>query len=227
MTESSFVPLTSEQIAKRVARDLTRPQYVNLGIGLPNLVAHYVDPGAGVVIHSENGVLGLGPPPEPGFENPDLIDAGKNLTTILPGASFFDQSQSFAMVRGGHVNTAILGAYEVSGSGDIANWSTNDPHNPPGVGGAMDLAAGAKTILVMMKHESTKGEPKIVEHCTLPLTAAGVVSRIYTDLAVIDVTGEGLVVREMISGLTRHELQRRTGANLRWQDPTGELLVFI
>lgn len=223
---TSFVPLTSEQIAKRVARDLTRPQYVNLGIGLPNLVAHFVDPGAGVVIHSENGVLGLGPPPEPGFENPDLIDAGKNLTTILPGASFFDQSQSFAMVRGGHVNIAILGAYEVSGSGDIANWSTNDPHNPPGVGGAMDLAVGAKTILVMMKHLSTKGEPKIVAHCTLPLTAVGVVSRIYTDLAVIDVTNEGLVVLEVIAGMTRVELQRRTGAPLRWHDPTGELSVL-
>lgn len=228
MTEmvTSFVPLTSEQIAKRVARDLTQPQYVNLGIGLPNLVAHYVDPDVGVVIHSENGVLGLGPPPEPGFENPDLIDAGKNLATILPGASFFDQSQSFAMVRGGHVNTAILGAYEVSGLGDIANWSTNDPHNPPGVGGAMDLAAGAKTILVMMKHVSTKGESKIVERCTLPLTAARVVSRIYTDLAVINVTSEGLVVMEMIAGMSRRELQQRTGAHLKWHDPIEELMVL-
>lgn len=211
-------PFSSEQMAKLVARDLGRKKYVNLGIGLPNLVAHHVDPEAGVVLHSENGILGLGPPPKPGEENPDLIDAGKNKATAIPGACFFDQAQSFAMIRGGHVDAVVLGAYEVAANGDLANWSTDDPTTPPAVGGAMDLAAGAKSVLVMMKHTSPKGAPKIVERCTLPLTGSKCVSTIYTELAVIDVTPEGLRVRDMCPGLTREALQSRTGAPLLWSD---------
>jgi len=214
-------PFSAEQMARLVARDLHGKRYVNLGIGLPNLVARYVDPKVGLMLHSENGVLGLGGPPKPGEENPDLIDAGKNLSTIVPGACFFDQSQSFAMIRGGHVDAVVLGAFEVSASGDLANWSTEDPTVPPAVGGAMDLVAGAKAVLVMMKHESPSGAPKIVERCTLPLTGAGVVSTVYTDLAVIDITPTGLMVRDMAPGLTRDELQRRTGARLGWPPAAG------
>lgn len=211
-----FDPFSSEQMARLVARDLRGKRYVNLGIGLPNLVARYVDPDGGLMLHSENGVLGLGGPPKPGEENPNLIDAGKNPATVVPGACFFDQSQSFAMIRGGHVDAVVLGAFEVSATGDLANWSTDDPTVPPAVGGAMDLVAGAKAVLVMMKHVSPTGAPKIVERCTLPLTGSGVVSTVYTDLAVIDITPKGLVVRDMALGLTREELQKRTGAALTW-----------
>lgn len=214
-------PFTPEQMAMRVARDLGRKKYVNLGIGLPNLVARFVDSAAGVVLHSENGVLGLGPPPKPGQENPNLIDAGKNLATVLPGACYFDQSQSFAMIRGGHVDAVVLGAFEVSAAGDLANWSTDDPNTPPAVGGAMDLAVGAKSVLVMMKHTSPTGSPKIVERCSLPLTAARVVSRVYTDLAVIEITPEGLSVLETAPGLSPEELQSRTGVALRWPESHG------
>ncbi|HTY65062.1 MAG TPA: 3-oxoacid CoA-transferase subunit B [Alphaproteobacteria bacterium] len=208
-------PLTRDEIARRVGRDIPDGAYVNLGIGLPTLAANYVPADREVVYHSENGILGMGPAPKPGQQDPDLINAGKQPITLLPGASIFHHTDAFAMIRGGHIDLALLGAMQVGANGDLANWSTGDEKFPPAVGGAMDLGAGAASVWVLMEHTTKDGAPKILERCTYPLTAAGVVDRIYTNLAVIDVTQDGLVVREVVAGLEFSELQKKTGAALR------------
>lgn len=221
MTFASYKPLTREQMAWRAAQDLPEGAFVNLGIGIPTLTAGFVPRDREVIFHSENGVLGLGPRPEPGFEDPNLIDAGKGLVTLVTGGCYVHHADAFLMIRGGHLDVSLLGAFEVSEAGDLANWTTEDPSFPPGVGGAMDLAVGAKQIRVIMEHVSKTGAPRILKQCTLPLTAAGVVRRIYTNLAVIDVTAQGLMVLEMIPGMTLEKLQSLTEPKLQlassWQ----------
>ncbi|MBI1395746.1 MAG: 3-oxoacid CoA-transferase subunit B [Betaproteobacteria bacterium] len=202
------------EIAARVARDIPEGSYVNLGIGLPTLVGNHLPPGLEIFLHSENGILGMGPAPASGAEDPDLINAGKQPVTLLTGGCYFHHADSFAMMRGGHLDICVLGAYQVSATGDLANWSTGEAGAIPAVGGAMDLAAGAKKVFVMMEHLTKAGESKIVERCTYPLTGIGCVKRIYTDLAVIDVTARGLEVIERVDGLSFEELQRLTGARL-------------
>jgi 3-oxoacid CoA-transferase B subunit len=211
----SYKPLARDAIARRVAQDVPDGAYVNLGIGLPTQVANYVPADREVIYHSENGILGMGPAPEKGKEDPDLINAGKQPVTLLPGAAIFHHTDAFAMIRGGHIDLALLGAMQVAANGDLANWATGDEKFPPAVGGAMDLAAGAAGVWVLMEHTTKEGTPKILERCTYPLTAEGVVDRIYTNLAVIDVTPEGLLVREMVPGLEFEDLQKKTGARLR------------
>ncbi|MCX7961964.1 MAG: 3-oxoacid CoA-transferase subunit B [Burkholderiales bacterium] len=209
-------PLDRDRIAARVARDIPEGAYVNLGIGLPTRVANYLPKDREVILHSENGVLGLGPRPAQGAEDPDLIDAGKNPVTLVPGGAFFHHADSFAMIRGGHIDICVLGAFQVSEAGDIANWHTGEPDAIPAVGGAMDLVSGAKQVFVMMEHVTKKGEPKIVRRCTYPLTGLRCVSRIYTDLAVIDVRPDGLHVVEIVAeGLSFAQLQQLTAAPLR------------
>jgi len=213
-----MTPLTRDEMARRVAQDIPDGSYVNLGIGLPTLVANYVPAGREVIYHSENGILGMGPAPSPGEEDPELINAGKDLVTLLPGGAYVHHTDSFMIMRGGHLDVSVLGAFQVSASGDLANWATNDESYPPAVGGAMDLAVGARRVLVLTTHMTSDGRPKLLERCTYPLTAAGVVDRVYTDLAVIDITDSGMLVREMIEGLSRDELQDRTGARLTFAD---------
>jgi len=202
------------QIAARVARDIPEGAYVNLGIGLPTLVANHIPKGREVLLHSENGVLGIGPKPAPGTEDGDLVNAGKEPVTLLAGGSFFHHADSFGMIRGRHLDFCVLGAFQVSVRGDLANWHTGAPDAIPAVGGAMDLAVGAKNVLVMMEHLTKSGESKIVERCTYPLTGAACVNRIYTDLAVIDIKADGLHVVDMAEGLAFDELQRLTGVPL-------------
>jgi 3-oxoadipate CoA-transferase beta subunit len=202
------------EMATRVARDIPDGSVVNLGIGLPTLVANHLPAGREVVLHSENGVIGMGPVPRPGEEDYDLINAGKQPVTLLPGGSFFHHADSFAMMRGGHLDVCVLGAFQVSATGDLANWHTGAADAIPAVGGAMDLAIGAKKTFVMMEHTTKSGEMKIVERCSYPLTGIACVARIYTDLAVIDVTPRGLVVRETVEGLDHAALQKLTGAPL-------------
>jgi len=210
--------LDRHQIAARVARDIPNGAYVNLGIGLPTLVANHVPKDREIVLHSENGILGLGPKPAPGSEDEDLIDAGKNPATALPGAAYFHHADSFGMIRGGHIDICVLGAFQVSAAGDIANWHTGEPDAIPAVGGAMDLAAGAKQVFVTMEHLTKQGESKIVERCTYPLTGLRCVKRIYTDLAVIDVRPDGLHLVEICAeGLTFDELQRLNGVPLKYR----------
>lgn len=216
-------PLDRDQIAKRIARDIPDGAYVNLGIGMPTKVANYVPDDREVVYHSENGILGMGPAPEPGEVDPDLINAGKQPVTLLPGASIFHHTDAFIMMRGGHIDLTVLGAFQVSEQGDLANWATLDRKLPPAVGGAMDLAVGAKQVFVMTEHVTRNGEPKLLERCSYPLTGRGVVNRVYTNLAVIDVTAKGLQVREMIDGLSRADLQAQTGARLSF-DPNLQSL---
>jgi 3-oxoadipate CoA-transferase beta subunit len=209
-----FIPFTREQIAARVARDIPEGAYVNLGIGAPTMVANYLPPDREILLHSENGLLGMGPAPAPGDEDGDLINAGKQPVTLLAGGAFFHHADAFAMMRGGHLDICVLGAFQVSAQGDLANWSTGAPDAIPAVGGAMDLALGARQVFIIMDHNTKTGEAKIVDACTYPLTAVACVSRIFTDLAVIDVTPDGLVVREMADGLSFDALQARTGAAL-------------
>lgn len=206
--------LKTEDMARRVAQDIPDGAYVNLGIGMPTQVANYVSDDREVIYHSENGILGVGPAPAPGTEDPDLINAGKQYVTLLPGGAYFDNAESFAIMRGGHLDIAVLGAFQVSATGDLANWATNNDKYPPAVGGAMDLAVGAKQLFVLMRHTTKENEPKILEQCGYPLTGAGVVKRIYTDLAVIDVTDEGLRVRELYGDNTLAEVQALTSAPL-------------
>jgi 3-oxoadipate CoA-transferase beta subunit len=205
---------TREQMALRVARDIPNGAYVNLGIGLPTLVANHLPKDREIILHTENGLLGMGPAPETGAEDPDLINAGKQPVTALPGASFFHHADSFAMMRGGHLDCCVLGAFQVSVGGDLANWHTGQTDAIPAVGGAMDLAIGAKRVYVMMEHQTKKGESKIVTRCTYPVTGLGCVNRIYTDLAVMDVTPDGLRVVEIVDGLSLPELTRLTGVPL-------------
>ena len=205
---------TRDQMAARVARDIPEGAYVNLGIGLPTLVANHLPKDREILLHSENGVLAMGPAPAPGAEDPDLINAGKQPVTLLPGGAYFHHADSFAMMRGGHLDFCVLGAFQVSKSGDLANWHTGAPDAIPAVGGAMDLAIGAKRVYVMMEHLTKQGQSKIVERCTYPLTGIGCVNRIFTDLAVIDVAKDGLRVIESVQGLAFEELQRLTGVAL-------------
>ena len=205
---------TRDQMAARVAAEITTGWFVNLGIGMPTLVANFIPAGRDVILHSENGILHVGPKPAPGMEDPELINAGKAPVTILPGGSYFETGLSFAMMRGGHLDLAVLGAYEVSASGDLANWTTGESGAPPAVGGAMDLASGAKAIWVLMEHTTKDGKPRIVERCQYPLTARAVVRRIFTDLAVIDITNGQLLVTEIVEGLSFDELQAQTGSKL-------------
>lgn len=209
--------LTRDRIAARVAQDIAEGMYVNLGIGLPTMVANHLPKDREIFLQSENGLLGMGPAPLQGEEDEDLINAGKQPVTLLKGGSYFHQADSFAMMRGGHLDICVLGAFQVSVRGDLANWHTGAPDAIPAVGGAMDLAIGAKQVYVMMEHQAKSGESKIVEQCTYPLTGVGCVNRIYTDLAVLDVTPQGLRVREMIPGLSFEELQKLTGVPLTYQ----------
>ncbi len=205
---------TREQMAQRVARDIHDGAIVNLGIGLPTLVANHIPADREIILHSENGVIGMGPAPAKGDEDYDLINAGKQPVTLLAGGSFFHHADSFAMMRGGHLDICVLGAFQVSATGDLANWHTGAPDAIPAVGGAMDLAIGAKKTFVMMEHTTKGGECKIVPACTYPLTGIGCVSRIYTDLAVIDITPAGLKLIDKVEGLSIDDLQRVTGAPL-------------
>ncbi|HEY2190649.1 MAG TPA: 3-oxoacid CoA-transferase subunit B [Caldimonas sp.] len=200
------------EMAARVARDIPDGAVVNLGIGLPTMVANHLPAGREVVLHSENGVIGMGPAPREGDEDFDLINAGKQPVTLLPGGSFFHHADSFAMMRGGHLDVCVLGAFQVSARGDLANWHTGAADAIPAVGGAMDLAIGAKKTYVMMEHTTKSGEAKIVERCGYPLTGIGCVTRIYTDLAVLDVGPNGLVLVDMVDGMPFDTLQAKTGA---------------
>jgi 3-oxoadipate CoA-transferase, beta subunit len=208
-------PLSRRQMAWRAAQDIEDGAYVNLGIGLPTMVSDYIPSGREIVFHSENGILGMGPAPRPGEEDKDLINAGKGLTTIVPGGAFFHHNDAFLMIRGGHLDLALLGAFEVAENGDLANWTTEDPDFPPGVGGAMDLAAGAREVRVLVEHVTKDGRPRIRKRCGYPLTAPSCVKRVYTNLAVLDITPDGVVVREMVEGLDLAGLQERTEARLR------------
>ena len=209
-----LIEWSREDMAGMIAEDIPDGSYVNLGIGMPELVANYIPEGREAIFHTENGLLGVGPSPTPEEENDELINAGKRPVTAIRGASFFHHADSFAMVRGGHIDICVLGAFQVSEKGDLANWSTGEPNAIPAVGGAMDLVEGVPTIFVITQHTTKTGEPKIVENCTYPLTGKGVVTRVYTNYAVIDVTANGLVVRRMAQGVTPEFLQQNTGARL-------------
>jgi 3-oxoadipate CoA-transferase, beta subunit len=212
MSTLSLTRWSRDDMARRVAHGIPDGAVVNLGIGLPTLVANHIPAEREVMMHSENGVIGFGPAPAPGTEDFDLINAGKQPVTLLPGGCFFHHADSFAMMRGGHLDICVLGAFQVSAGGDLANWHTGAADAIPAVGGAMDLAVGARKTFVMMEHTTKSGQPKIVPACTYPLTGVGCVSRIYTDLAVLDVTASGLVVIDMAPGLTLEALQALTDA---------------
>jgi len=203
------------QMAQHVARDIPEGAYVNLGIGMPTLVANHIPADREIVLQSENGLLGMGPAPDAGEEDYDLINAGKQPVTLLPGASFFHHADSFAMMRGGHLDICVLGAFQVAVNGDLANWHTGEPDAMPAVGGAMDLASGEKQVFVMMEHLTKKGESKIVEHCSYPLTGLRCVSRVYTDLATIHITSHGLFVGDLVEGLSLEDLIKLSGVKMQ------------
>ena len=210
--------LDRKQMAARVAQDIPEGAYVNLGIGLPTLVADHLPKDREIILHSENGVLGVGPRPGKGEEDEDLINAGKEPVTLLKGGAFFHHADSFGMIRGRHLDFCVLGAFQVSAAGDLANWHTGAPDAIPAVGGAMDLAAGAKHVLVMMEHLTKEGQSKLVERCSYPLTGARCVNRVYTDLAVIDIKADGLHLVEIVAeGLSFDELQRLNGVALKYR----------
>jgi len=210
--------LDRKQMAARVAQDIPEGAYVNLGIGLPTLVADHLPKGREIILHSENGVLGVGPRPAKGEEDEELINAGKQPVTLLKGGAFFHHADSFGMIRGRHLDYCVLGAFQVSAAGDLANWHTGTPDAIPAVGGAMDLAAGARHVLVMMEHLTKEGQSKLVERCSYPLTGARCVSRVYTDLAVIDIKPDGLHLVEIVAeGLSFDELQRLNGVPLKYR----------
>jgi 3-oxoadipate CoA-transferase, beta subunit len=212
---AKYKPLTRDEMAARVARDIPEGWYVNLGIGAPVQVANHVPTEREVIFHSENGVLGMGPAPSPDRINRWLINAGKQYVTLRNGGSYMHHADSFGLIRGGHLDLCVLGAFQVAANGDLANWSTSDNDSAPAVGGAMDLAVGARQVWVLMEHQTKSGESRLVRRCTYPLTALGVVKRVYTNLAVLDVTAEGFAVREMVEGLTLDALQKLTAAPLR------------
>ena len=208
-------PLDRQQMAARLARDIPEGWYVNLGLGLPTLVPDHIPPGREVVFHSENGVLGMGPVPAKDRVDTWLVNATKQNITLVPGASLFHHADSFGMIRGGHLDLCVLGAYEVAENGDIANWATSENDAVPAVGGAMDLSAGSKRLWILMEHTTKNGQPRLVERCAYPLTASGVVKRVYTNLAVLDVTLRGFEVLDIAPGLTFEALQAQTDAKLR------------
>jgi 3-oxoadipate CoA-transferase beta subunit len=205
---------SNSEMAQNVAMDIHDGAYVNLGIGIPEMVADFIPEGREVIYHTENGLLGMGRVAESGSEDYELVNAGKKYVSAIPGAAYFHHADSFAMIRGGHIDICVLGAFQVSEEGDLANWSTGDMKDIPAVGGAMDLVAGVKTIFVITRHNTRTGEPKIVKNCTYPLTGKKVVSRIYTDLAIMDVVEEGLLVKVMAPGVSFDYLQERTEASL-------------
>ena len=211
---SDVVGLSRDEMAARVAQDIPDGTYVNLGIGIPELIAKHVPEGRELIYHTENGLLGMGPSPAAGEGDPELINAGKRQVTAIPGAAYFHHADSFVMIRGGHIDLCVLGALQVAEHGDIANWSTGEPDAIPAVGGAMDLVAGVRSIWVVTQHVTKHGEPKLVERCTYPLTGLGVVTRVYTDLAVIDVTPLGFQLVELSPGVDYDHVQARTGAKL-------------
>ena len=212
--EATTVGLTRDEMARRVALDIPDGSYVNLGIGIPELIAKYVPEGRELVYHTENGLLGMGPSPEEGAGDPELINAGKRRVTAVAGAAYFHHADSFVMIRGGHIDVCVLGALQVAQNGDLANWSTGAPDAIPAVGGAMDLVAGVKTIYVITQHCTKHGDPKLVAECSYPLTGRGVVDRIYTDLAVVDVVPEGFRLVELSPGVDFDYVQERTDAPL-------------
>ncbi|WP_088623991.1 3-oxoacid CoA-transferase subunit B [Oceanicola sp. 22II-s10i] len=218
-----MTPLTREGIAARVAQDIQDGWHVNLGIGMPEGVANFLPEGRDILLHSENGILGMGPTPPAGEEDESLVNAGKKPITMITGASIFDHAMSFGIIRGGHLELCCLGGYQVASNGDLANWSVTDDDPIASVGGAMDLAAGAQRIWVMMQHNSKNGDKRLLDACTMPLTGQGCVKRVYTDLAVIDVTPEGFLVTEMVDGMTQEELQNRSEAKLRFAEGCGTL----
>lgn len=216
--------LSNAQIAWRAAQDIRDGAYVNLGIGFPEMVARYQPPGRQAIFHTENGILDFGEPPAEGEEDWDLINAGKKAVTLKPGAAFFHHADSFAMVRGGHLDVAILGAYQVAQNGDLANWRVGSK-GVPAVGGAMDLVHGAKQVFVITEHVTKDGKPKLVEACTFPLTGVGCITRVYTSLAVIDIVDGRFVLREKLPGLSFEDLQAKTGAELHTDGPVADLVA--
>jgi 3-oxoadipate CoA-transferase beta subunit len=211
---TNWKPWSREALAARVAQDIPEGWYVNLGIGIPTLVGNYVPPDREVILHSENGVVGMGPAPSPEALNPWLVNASRQHVTLVTGASYMNHADSFGLVRGGHLDLCVLGGFQVAENGDLANWSRSDNDRAPAIGGAMDLAVGAKRIWVVMEHTTKDGEKRILERCTYPLTATSCVERVYTDLAVIDVTERGCVVIDTVPGISFDELQARSGAPL-------------
>ena len=224
MEQLGEIKLSNAQIAWRAAQDIEDGAYVNLGIGFPEMVAKFQPEGREAIFHTENGVLGFGEAPAAGEEDWDLINAGKKAITQKPGSAFFHHADSFAMVRGGHLDVAILGAYQVAENGDLANWSTGRG-GVPAVGGAMDLVHGAKRVAVLTDHVTKKGDPKLVDSCTMPLTGVGCVTRIYTSLAVVDVEGGRFVLREKLPTISMEDLQALTGAELTTNGPVGNLIA--
>lgn len=218
MVNTEQIGWTRPEMAQKVALDIEDGSYVNLGIGIPELVAGFVPEGREVIYQTENGLLGMGKTPEAGKEDPELINAGKKCVTTIPGSSFFHHADSFTMIRGGHIDVCVLGAMQVSKDGDLANWSTGKQGAIPAVGGAMDLVAGVKNIFVITQHITKHGDPKLVNECTFPLTGKQVVDRIYSDLAIIDVKDDGLFIREMAPNVTFEYLQERTEAKLNQYD---------
>lgn len=214
-TAKAYKPRTRDEIAARVAADIEEGAYVNLGIGLPTLVANHLPAGKEIFLHSENGILGMGPAPAKGEEDWDVINAGKQPVTLLKGGAYFHHADSFSMMRGGHLDICVLGAFQVSEKGDLANWHTGAPDAIPAVGGAMDLAVGAKKVFVMMEHMTKTGESKLVKACTYPLTGVAVVARVYTDLATIDITPQGLKAVDIVPGLSLEELSKLTGLPIK------------
>jgi 3-oxoadipate CoA-transferase beta subunit len=214
----NWQPLGRDELAARVARDIPEGWSVNLGIGIPTLVANFVPPEREIVFHSENGIVGMGPAPPPDQINPWLVNASRQHVTLRPGGSYISHSDSFALVRGGHLDLCVLGAFQVAENGDLANWARSDDDTAPAIGGAMDLAAGARRIWIVMEHTTRASEPRLLRHCTYPLTAKTCVSRIYTELAVIDVTPGGFVVIDMVPGMTLEALQQRTDAPLQHEE---------
>ena len=213
-SEKPVIGLSRAEMAQRVAMDIPNGSYVNLGIGIPELITQFVPDGREFIYHTENGLLGMGPSPAEGEGEPELINAGKRQVTALPGASYFQHPDSFAMIRGGHLDLCVLGALQVASNGDLANWSTGGPDAIPAVGGAMDLVAGVKSVYVITQHCTKTGDPKLIEACTYPLTGPGVVNRIYTDLAVIDITAEGFQLVELSPWVSFEYVAERTGAKL-------------